>query len=101
FFRAEDGIRAGHVTGVQTCALPIYSLGNFIFEQMSPWTRLSAIFKFTVTPDGAIAADLIPTRVGFRASVAGGAAADSVWRRMGLEPRVPPPAFHFAFIPHP
>src|SRR5690625_5347464 len=24
FFRAEDGIRYGHVTGVQTCALPIY-----------------------------------------------------------------------------
>src|SRR5690625_7135374 len=23
-FQAEDGIRAGHVTGVQTCALPIY-----------------------------------------------------------------------------
>src|SRR5690625_4463914 len=27
FFQAEDGIRDGHVTGVQTCALPI-----FIFE---------------------------------------------------------------------
>src|SRR5439155_6691894 len=25
FFQAEDGIRAGHVTGVQTCALPILS----------------------------------------------------------------------------
>src|SRR5207253_8180879 len=24
FFQAEDGIRVGHVTGVQTCALPIY-----------------------------------------------------------------------------
>src|SRR5690625_800602 len=24
FFQAEDGIRYGHVTGVQTCALPIY-----------------------------------------------------------------------------
>src|SRR5207253_6247805 len=23
FFQAEDGIRNGHVTGVQTCALPI------------------------------------------------------------------------------
>src|SRR3984893_10872355 len=27
FFQAEDGIRDGHVTGVQTCALPI-SLGR-------------------------------------------------------------------------
>src|SRR5690625_4045351 len=25
-FQAEDGIRDGHVTGVQTCALPIYPL---------------------------------------------------------------------------
>src|SRR5439155_14642762 len=24
YFQAEDGIRDGHVTGVQTCALPIY-----------------------------------------------------------------------------
>src|SRR5439155_15239071 len=26
FFQAEDGIRDGHVTGVQTCALPISSV---------------------------------------------------------------------------
>src|SRR5690625_7796924 len=28
FFQAEDGIRDGHVTGVQTCALPIYRAGG-------------------------------------------------------------------------
>src|SRR5690606_40966565 len=27
FFQAEDGIRGFHVTGVQTCALPIYRGG--------------------------------------------------------------------------
>src|SRR5690606_40329093 len=27
FFQAEDGIRDFHVTGVQTCALPIYGRG--------------------------------------------------------------------------
>src|SRR5690625_6056060 len=27
FFQAEDGIRDGHVTGVQTCALPICNKG--------------------------------------------------------------------------
>src|SRR5690606_39393698 len=27
FFRGEDGLRGFHVTGVQTCALPIYGLG--------------------------------------------------------------------------
>src|SRR5690625_6485590 len=30
FFQAEDGIRAGHVTGVQTCALPIYNSSRFV-----------------------------------------------------------------------
>ena len=29
FFQAEDGIRDVAVTGVQTCALPIYILGAF------------------------------------------------------------------------
>src|SRR5437773_5814498 len=28
FFQAEDGIRDGHVTGVQTCALPILFHAN-------------------------------------------------------------------------
>src|SRR5439155_5879933 len=28
FFQAEDGIRDGHVTGVQTCALPISNAGR-------------------------------------------------------------------------
>src|SRR5437870_12557275 len=28
FFQAEDGIRDGHVTGVQTCALPILNIGR-------------------------------------------------------------------------
>src|SRR5690606_2537231 len=28
FFQAEDGIRDFHVTGVQTCALPIFPLGQ-------------------------------------------------------------------------
>src|SRR5690606_28062790 len=28
FFQAEDGIRDFHVTGVQTCALPIYADGR-------------------------------------------------------------------------
>src|SRR5690606_40808870 len=32
FFQAEDGIRAFHVTGVQTCALPICSQINNVFR---------------------------------------------------------------------
>src|SRR6266496_6792972 len=47
FFQAEDGIRDLYVTGVQTCALPIYRTG--LSEPMpmpgpgwadyGPWTR--------------------------------------------------------------
>src|SRR5690606_40945618 len=30
FFQAEDGIRDFHVTGVQTCALPIYAAAGLL-----------------------------------------------------------------------
>src|SRR6266511_5707082 len=36
FFQAEDGIRDFHVTGVQTCALPILLVGDGAF-QMTGW----------------------------------------------------------------
>src|SRR6266511_4874387 len=32
FFQAEDGIRCFHVTGVQTCALPISTTGAYATE---------------------------------------------------------------------
>src|SRR5437870_5916117 len=35
FFQAEDGIRDGHVTGVQTCALPISPV-RFVFTYLFP-----------------------------------------------------------------
>src|SRR5690606_40167362 len=33
FFQAEDGIRDFHVTGVQTCALPIFGLSYYRFNK--------------------------------------------------------------------
>src|SRR5690606_39894701 len=58
FLQAEDGIRDFHVTGVQTCALPIYipdlasligqentqvvRIFEFIFDDSSPLAILSA-----------------------------------------------------------
>src|SRR5690625_1111975 len=33
FFQAEDGIRVGHVTGVQTCALPIFTADALSYGQ--------------------------------------------------------------------
>src|SRR5690606_40123916 len=34
FFQAEDGIRDFHVTGVQTCALPICALAGWIWSKL-------------------------------------------------------------------
>src|SRR6266481_8794869 len=43
FFQAEDGIRDGTVTGVQTCALPI-SAGAPSGEARSWWEQSRALF---------------------------------------------------------
>src|SRR5690606_40269589 len=59
FFQAEDGIRDFHVTGVQTCALPIYNLvsskiGDFddewfiLFDQKE---HVSGRINFDVEPE--------------------------------------------------
>src|SRR5690625_5518642 len=37
FFQAEDGIRDGHVTGVQTCALPICPLSSRACAAARTW----------------------------------------------------------------
>src|SRR5436309_6754302 len=44
FFQAEDGIRDFHVTGVQTCALPI-SLGPMYRQHGSPSTCAAILRK--------------------------------------------------------
>src|SRR5207245_7533153 len=54
FFQAEDGIRDATVTGVQTCALPIYLLsGGRLFvdvgSHVGTWTvRASRVFDKVV-----------------------------------------------------
>src|SRR5439155_10878934 len=40
FFQAEDGIRDGHVTGVQTCALPIS-----FYAAMKEWGKYTLVFS--------------------------------------------------------
>src|SRR5439155_5570024 len=43
FFQAEDGIRDGHVTGVQTCALPIFERMVALAElQFRNWSGTEA-----------------------------------------------------------
>src|SRR5690606_40814846 len=41
-FQAEDGIRDFHVTGVQTCALPIYTLAARLLGTIPPFSALCA-----------------------------------------------------------
>src|SRR5690606_34731826 len=43
FFQAEDGIRDFHVTGVQTCALPILTLAKPVFVVSSRNTGTNII----------------------------------------------------------
>src|SRR5699024_11546627 len=48
FFQAEDGIRDRNVTGVQTCALPIYpAAGNGKAEKIYQRLKETDIFKKT------------------------------------------------------
>src|SRR5439155_1844447 len=42
FFQAEDGIRDGHVTGVQTCAIPIYLIVDSAFGPIARAFTLAA-----------------------------------------------------------
>src|SRR5271167_5184436 len=44
FFQAEDGIRDRNVTGVQTCALPIWTLSTVPFRLVpNTWSRSSSV----------------------------------------------------------
>jgi len=60
----------------------VQSLGNFVFLQDDPWTRLSAILRVVVTPDRRLRLSAIPVRAGHQPTLASGAAADSVRRRL-------------------
>src|SRR5699024_943507 len=45
FFQAEDGIRDRNVTGVQTCALPIFSIFSYISNEIS-WMQQMSVTSF-------------------------------------------------------
>src|SRR5438309_9184326 len=68
FFQAEDGIRYGTVTGVQTCALPILSpLGS----EAAPHDTDSSASDLQVTADGAARSQCLPLAGLFRRSTHG------------------------------
>jgi len=60
----------------------VQSLGNFVFMQSDPWARLSAILRVVVTPNHRLRVTAIPVRAGFQPTLATGAAADSIHRRL-------------------
>lgn len=62
----------------------VQSLGNFIFSQDKPWTQLSAVLRIAVAPDRSMRLSALPVRAGYQATIATGAAADSVAHRLGI-----------------
>src|SRR5207249_6209599 len=52
FFQAEDGIRDRNVTGVQTCALPIYLRGDSPTRHVTCAIRTLALNTQSVPPFG-------------------------------------------------
>src|SRR5204862_4429100 len=73
FFQAEDGIRDLYVTGVQTCALPIWQESSFISEQfknlkvhLTEASSTNASRVFTVSsPDAQDGKSLVSTALAF------------------------------------
>src|SRR5690606_7010486 len=71
FFQAEDGIRAFHVTGVQTCALPILIAGSFLVAIVVGLTGMGGgalmtpmmMLFFNVPPLAAVSSDLVASAV--------------------------------------
>jgi poly-gamma-glutamate synthesis protein (capsule biosynthesis protein) len=60
----------------------VQSLGNFVFAQTEPWTRLGAILRITVAPNHRMTVRAIPVRAGYQVTFADGTAADSVRMRL-------------------
>src|SRR5690348_8096248 len=57
FFQAEDGIRDGRVTGVQTCALPIWRAG------VRPRVNRGGLYPFARAGTTVIARDLVVSSI--------------------------------------
>src|SRR5690606_39361449 len=52
FFQAEDGIRDFHVTGVQTCALPISSYGSTLLPYAARTVSIASVSDVLRCPPG-------------------------------------------------
>src|SRR5689334_196838 len=70
FFQAEDGIRDGTVTGVQTCALPIYAGGNAVDAGIATMLAASVV-EFSHFGFGGESPILVRTKAGKVYAIAG------------------------------
>src|SRR5439155_10307117 len=57
FFEAEDGIRGGQVTGVQTCALPISGVGDQSVDECRLYGASVTLVDGLITDAGRMAAE--------------------------------------------
>src|SRR5690625_8011609 len=64
FFQAEDGIRDGHVTGVQTCALPISRILHLIGGDVLTAGDSLVLTAPAGPPDGTTAASTEHVQIG-------------------------------------
>src|SRR2546430_17684347 len=86
FFQAEDGIRDLTVTGVQTCALPIFTRARARSDQATTLRPPSGRYTLFRPPPALIPAPLASTTAAAAAGAAGGPAR-SEERRVGNEGR--------------
>src|SRR5690606_40092942 len=87
FFQAEDGIRDFHVTGVQTCALPILGIFAEICRNLLPAGVVNIVSGYGVPVGDKIARHPDVRRIGFTGSIETGLAIRSEERRVGKECR--------------
>src|SRR5690606_40756569 len=81
FFQAEDGIRDFHVTGVQTCALPIFER----YEEGCKVARRSLRFNSNAHSLGAFIINAI--RAGDAEEIGRASCRERVWISVGDESR--------------
>src|SRR5207253_2059146 len=84
FFQAEDGIRDGHVTGVQTCALPISAAKEMLGRQVGSITVSQVIVSEMVSHKEEYYAAVKSTREGAEILLTncGGIEVESNWDRV-------------------
>src|SRR5690348_17796892 len=91
FFQAEDGIRVGRVTGVQTCALPIYRVRHDSPDGHPRPSRAAPHARHRGSPPGhrydIRSADMSATKTAYKILVGGEFVDRSEERRVGKECR--------------